>query len=127
MTYHHQLMNAILYVGVVVVVVVIGIIFRCVLSTVRGRKTALTSSRWRACPRVVEPRFVRKHTHTLSLTHTHTRTHRYDKVNIAEAVNVKTISLDEAPQGYAEFDAGASVKYVIDPHGMVDAPKFNKV
>ena len=28
------------------------------------------------------------------------------------------ISLDDAPRGYAEFDAGASKKYVIDPHGM---------
>jgi threonine dehydrogenase-like Zn-dependent dehydrogenase len=51
----------------------------------------------------------------------------FDKVRVADAVNVKTISLDEAPQGYAAFDAGASVKYVIDPHGMVGQPKFNKV
>ena len=51
----------------------------------------------------------------------------YDKVQIADAVNVKTISLDDAPKGYAEFDAGASVKYVIDPHGMVDGPTFNKI
>lgn len=30
-----------------------------------------------------------------------------------------TISLDDAPQGYQEFDRGAAKKYVIDPHGMV--------
>ena len=43
----------------------------------------------------------------------------YDKVQIAKAVNVQTISLDEAPNGYAEFDQGAATKFVIDPHGMV--------
>jgi len=43
----------------------------------------------------------------------------HDKVQIAKAVNATTISLDEAPQGYAEFDSGAAKKYVIDPHGMV--------
>jgi glutathione-independent formaldehyde dehydrogenase len=29
------------------------------------------------------------------------------------------IPLDQAPQGYQEFDKGAARKYVIDPHGMV--------
>jgi glutathione-independent formaldehyde dehydrogenase len=42
-----------------------------------------------------------------------------DKANIAKAVNAVTISLDDAPRGYQEFDAGAAKKYVIDPHGMV--------
>ena len=37
----------------------------------------------------------------------------YDKVQIADAVNVEVISLDDAPKGYANFDAGASVKYVL--------------
>lgn len=41
------------------------------------------------------------------------------KANVAKAVNATTISLDEAPQGYREFDQGAAKKYVIDPHGMV--------
>jgi glutathione-independent formaldehyde dehydrogenase len=41
------------------------------------------------------------------------------KAQIAKAVNATTISLDEAPQGYQEFDKGAAKKYVIDPHGMV--------
>ena len=31
------------------------------------------------------------------------------------------IPLNEAPSGYAQFDAGAPVKFVIDPHGMVKA------
>jgi glutathione-independent formaldehyde dehydrogenase len=43
----------------------------------------------------------------------------YDKVQIAKAVNVTTISLDDAPQGYRDFDKGAAKKFVIDPHGMV--------
>ena len=43
----------------------------------------------------------------------------HDKVQIAKAVNATAISLDQAPQGYADFDKGAAKKYVIDPHGMV--------
>ena len=42
-----------------------------------------------------------------------------DKIEIAEAVNVKTITLDSAPQGYRDFDHGAATKFVIDPHGTV--------
>ncbi|HET9829342.1 MAG TPA: formaldehyde dehydrogenase, glutathione-independent [Nocardioidaceae bacterium] len=43
----------------------------------------------------------------------------HDKVQIAKAVNATVITLDEAPQGYADFDSGAAKKFVIDPHGMV--------
>ncbi|MCI2420656.1 formaldehyde dehydrogenase, glutathione-independent [Saccharopolyspora sp. K220] len=43
------------------------------------------------------------------------------KAEIAKAVNATTISLDQAPQGYAEFDRGEARKYVIDPHGSVAA------
>ncbi len=42
-----------------------------------------------------------------------------DRAHIAKAVNATTISLDDAPRGYQEFDQGAARKYVIDPHGMV--------
>lgn len=45
----------------------------------------------------------------------------YGKINIADAVNVQVISLDQGPQGYMDFDGGAAKKYVIDPHGMVPA------
>jgi len=45
----------------------------------------------------------------------------YDKIQIAQAVNVQTITLDDAPTGYADFDKGAATKFVIDPHGMVAA------
>lgn len=45
----------------------------------------------------------------------------YDKIKIAQAVNVKVISLDEAAEGYQAFDQGAARKFVLDPHGMVAA------
>ena len=43
----------------------------------------------------------------------------HDKVQIAKAVNATVISLDEAPQGYKDFDKGAAKKFVLDPHGTV--------
>jgi glutathione-independent formaldehyde dehydrogenase len=42
-----------------------------------------------------------------------------DRVHIAKNVNAKPISLDEAPKGYAEFDAGAATKYVLNPNGYL--------
>ncbi len=45
----------------------------------------------------------------------------WDRINIAEVVNVQVISLDEAPNGYAQFDAGVPKKFVIDPHGLIKA------
>jgi len=43
----------------------------------------------------------------------------HDKVHPAKAVNAAIISLDDAPQGYKDFDQGAAKKFVIDPHGSV--------
>jgi glutathione-independent formaldehyde dehydrogenase len=43
----------------------------------------------------------------------------YDRVQIAKAVNATVISLDDAPQGYADFDKGAAKKFVIDPNGLI--------
>jgi glutathione-independent formaldehyde dehydrogenase len=40
-------------------------------------------------------------------------------VQIARNVNATVIPLDQAPEGYAEFDKGAARKYVLDPHGML--------
>ncbi len=45
----------------------------------------------------------------------------HDRVQIGKAVNATPIPLDQAPQGYADFDSGAAKKYVLDPHGMVAA------
>ena len=42
----------------------------------------------------------------------------HDKVHIAKACNVNLIALDQAPQGYKDFDKGAAKKFVIDPHGL---------
>ncbi|MET9269575.1 formaldehyde dehydrogenase, glutathione-independent [Kribbella sp. NPDC003557] len=44
----------------------------------------------------------------------------HDRTQIAKNVNATVISLDDAPQGYAEFDKGAARKYVLDPHGMIN-------
>lgn len=45
----------------------------------------------------------------------------YDKIQIARATNVTVIGLDEAPQGYQDFDKGVAKKFVIDPHGVIAA------
>jgi glutathione-independent formaldehyde dehydrogenase len=45
----------------------------------------------------------------------------HGRTEIAKAVNVQVISLDEAPAGYRDFDKGAAKKFVIDPHGSVAA------
>ncbi|MFC8598279.1 MULTISPECIES: formaldehyde dehydrogenase, glutathione-independent [unclassified Isoptericola] len=44
----------------------------------------------------------------------------HDRVQIAKNVNAKAITLDQAPQSYAEFDAGAATKYVINANGYLD-------
>ena len=43
----------------------------------------------------------------------------HDKVQIAKAVNATVISLDEAPQGYKDFDSGAAKKFVLNPNDMI--------
>jgi len=43
----------------------------------------------------------------------------HDRIQIAKAVNATVISLDQAPQGYADFDSGVAQKFVIDPHGTL--------
>jgi glutathione-independent formaldehyde dehydrogenase len=43
----------------------------------------------------------------------------HDRVQIAKNVNATVIPLEQAPEGYAQFDHGAARKYVIDPHGLV--------
>jgi len=45
----------------------------------------------------------------------------HDKVQIAKAVNATVITLEEAPQGYADFDKGAAKKFILDPHGLIAA------
>ncbi|QEW01465.1 formaldehyde dehydrogenase, glutathione-independent [Microbacterium caowuchunii] len=43
----------------------------------------------------------------------------HDRVQIAKAVNATPIALDDAPQGYADFDKGAAKKYVLNPNGYI--------
>lgn len=45
----------------------------------------------------------------------------HDKVQIAEAVNASVITLENAPDGYRDFDHGAAKKFVLDPHGALAA------
>lgn len=43
----------------------------------------------------------------------------WDRIKIAEIVGVEVITLDQAPAGYQQFDAGAPKKFVIDPHRLL--------
>ncbi|MFA6210540.1 MAG: formaldehyde dehydrogenase, glutathione-independent [Candidatus Obscuribacterales bacterium] len=43
----------------------------------------------------------------------------YDRLPIAEIVNAKVISLEDAASGYEIFDKGAAEKFVLDPHSML--------
>ncbi|WP_018156932.1 formaldehyde dehydrogenase, glutathione-independent [Demetria terragena] len=43
------------------------------------------------------------------------------RADIAKNVGAKLLPLEEAPQGYRDFDQGASVKYILDPHGLAAA------
>jgi glutathione-independent formaldehyde dehydrogenase len=44
-----------------------------------------------------------------------------DRAHIADAVNATVITLDEAPQGYKDFDKGAAKKYVLNPNDLIPA------
>jgi glutathione-independent formaldehyde dehydrogenase len=43
----------------------------------------------------------------------------HDRCQIAKAVNATVIPLDDAPQGYENFDNGVARKYVLNPHGLI--------
>ncbi len=43
----------------------------------------------------------------------------HDKVQIAKAVGATPIPLEDAPQGYADFDKGAAKKYVLNPNNYI--------
>ncbi|MBH9390541.1 formaldehyde dehydrogenase, glutathione-independent [Pseudomonas aeruginosa] len=45
----------------------------------------------------------------------------WDRIKIADIVGVEVITLDDAPKGYGEFDAGVPKKFVIDPHNLFRA------
>jgi glutathione-independent formaldehyde dehydrogenase len=43
----------------------------------------------------------------------------HDRLPIAKMVNATVIPLDQAPQGYRDFDSGVAKKFVLDPHGLL--------
>ena len=43
----------------------------------------------------------------------------HDRLPIAKIVNATVIPLDQAPQGYQDFDKGAAKKYVLNPNGLI--------
>ncbi len=43
----------------------------------------------------------------------------HDRLPIAKIVNATVISLDDAPNGYKDFDKGAAKKFILDPHGAL--------
>jgi glutathione-independent formaldehyde dehydrogenase len=45
----------------------------------------------------------------------------HERLPIAKIVNATVITLDRAPEGYQEFDKGAAKKFVLDPHGALNA------
>jgi glutathione-independent formaldehyde dehydrogenase len=44
-----------------------------------------------------------------------------DKAHIAKAVNATVVTLDDAPQGYQDFDKGAAKKFVLNPNDLIPA------
>jgi len=47
----------------------------------------------------------------------------HERLPIAKIVNATLIGLDEAPNGYKDFDRGAAKKFVLDPNGIVGKKK----
>lgn len=45
----------------------------------------------------------------------------HDKVQIAKAVNATVITLDNAPQGYKDFDKGVAKKFILNPNELIPA------
>ena len=43
----------------------------------------------------------------------------HDRLPIAKIVNATVIGLNDAPQGYQDFDKGAAKKFILDPHNTV--------
>ena len=43
----------------------------------------------------------------------------HDRLPIAKIVNATVIKIEDAPQGYKDFDSGVAKKFVLDPHGAL--------
>ena len=44
----------------------------------------------------------------------------HDRLPIAKIANATVISLNDALQGYRDFDSGVAKKFVLDPHGLLE-------
>ena len=42
-----------------------------------------------------------------------------DRAHIADAVNATVVTLEEAPEGYTDFDKGAAKKFVLNPNDLI--------
>lgn len=43
----------------------------------------------------------------------------WNRIDLPAVMNTEVVSIQQAPQAYAEFSAGSSKKFVIDPNGML--------
>lgn len=43
----------------------------------------------------------------------------HGRLPIAKIVNAQVLNLEQAAKGYEQFDHGAAMKFVLDPHGMI--------
>ena len=43
----------------------------------------------------------------------------HNRLKVADALNVRVIKLEDAPEAYSKFHKGEAVKYVFDPHGYL--------
>ena len=43
----------------------------------------------------------------------------HNRLKVADALNVRVIKLEDAPEAYNKFSHGEPVKYIIDPHGYL--------
>jgi glutathione-independent formaldehyde dehydrogenase len=43
----------------------------------------------------------------------------HDRIPVAKIVNATVIPLDDAPQGYKDFDKGVAKKFVLNPNGLI--------
>ena len=50
----------------------------------------------------------------------HTRVLGRGDLEASDTSDVYPLTLDQASQGYKDFDRGAAKKFVIDPHGLLE-------
>ncbi len=43
----------------------------------------------------------------------------WNRIDLSAVMNIEVIAIDQAPEAYAQFSAGSSKKFVIDPNGLL--------